>query len=292
MINSSTREVVQLAETRDILLAHYVHNLDPIAFYLDGVGVAWYWLVYLAGFFFVFYGGLQVIKTRSHSLIRESDFADYMAFGWLGLITGSRVWYVLFYNFEYFSKHPAEILRIWNGGMSFHGALVGVALSFFAVSRVKKQPFWPVCDLVALLTPFVLMFGRITNFINGELAGRVTDVKWGVIFPRYIDNLPRHPSQLYQAFSEGLLLFVLLATQRKRLNRPGQMSGLFLVGYGGFRFLTEFFRMPDPQIGYLAMGLTVGQLYCLVMVIVGGLIFKRHLLSPDLASDEGSTHKA
>lgn len=193
---------------------------------------------------------------------------------------GSRLIYILFYNLDFFINNPSYIPKIWLGGMSFHGALLGVVLSILIVSKRKGHSFFLFADLLAVVTPFVLIFGRIANFINGELVGRVTTVPWAVIFPRFGQS-PRHPSQIYEALTEGLLTFIILWVLKSKMKtNPGLLSSLFLILYGGFRFLMEYFRMPDPQLGFILPGLSMGQILCLVMIISGSalLYFSRKRL--------------
>ena len=247
---------------------YYVHDLNPIAFEIFGTPVAWYWLAYLFGFSFVYFFGLRMIVSEKLN-INQRDFSDLMAFGWLGLILSARLFYVVVYNPDFYMENPSEIIKIWNGGMSFHGALVGVVVTVFSLAYLRKISIWPFFDLVAMFVPFTLGVGRLTNFINGELAGRPTDMPWAVIFPRYNDQIPRHPSQLYQAVGEGFFLFLLLYLLKGRLKDPGRMSSFFLIGYGTIRFSTEYFRAPDAQLGLLALNLTMGQVLCLIMITAG-----------------------
>ncbi|SMF56586.1 Prolipoprotein diacylglyceryl transferase [Pseudobacteriovorax antillogorgiicola] len=249
-------------------MEYYVHDLNPIAFSIGDLVLPWYWLVYVAGFFFIYSYGRRLARSQN-LILSKNDWIDYMVWGWLGLLLGGRLFYALVYNLEYFVSHPAEIYQLWKGGMSFHGGLLGVLLTIYILSRRKKQDFFLPMDLVASSIPFVLGFGRIANFINGELAGRVASIPWAVVFPKYYDQLPRHPSQLYQSATEGFLLFVILRWQRHRLSNSGTISCFFLIGYGSFRFVTEFFRNPDPQVGFLLGFLTMGQLLCLVMILIG-----------------------
>jgi len=201
-------------------------------------------------------------------------FDDYITYLIVGIIFGGRVGYVLFYNFKYYLENPIEILMVWNGGMSFHGGLIGIIIASKFFSNKHKTNQFIFLDLVALSAPIGIFFGRIANFINSELYGRVTDVPWSVKFV-LIDNIKRHPSQLYEAFFEGLILFFILSYFFKKdyFKKPGQISGLFLVFYSLFRFFLEFFRSPDPQIGYLILNLTLGQLISAVFLIIGMLLF-------------------
>lgn len=262
-------------------MTYYTHDIDPVAFYIGSSPVAWYWLAYLFGFSLVYISGLRFIKSQALN-ISPKDFSDYMSYGWISLILGARAGYILFYNLDYYLENPEQVYQIWNGGMSFHGGLIATAVSFWFIAKRKNQSLSLVADIVCLFVPITLAVGRLANFINGELAGRVSYVSWAVIFPRYGDGLPRHPSQLYEAFLEGLLLFAILFYFRSRITKPYFLSSLFLVGYGFFRLVAEFFRSPDPQIGYLAFGLTLGQYFCLLMIVCGLTLLKLTNVSSDL----------
>ena len=243
----------------------YVHQLSSVAFELGGTALHWYWLFYLLGFVFVFYGGQKLIQWGYGSISRE-EFAKVALVCWVAMFVGGRIFYVLVYHWSYFKQHPFMIIKIWTGGMSFHGGLLGVVLAAFVMTRIFKIPFFAFTDLVATLVPGGLMLGRVGNFINGELVGRPSDVPWAVVFPRLSDSLPRHPSQLYGAMVEGLLLFILLYSQKKYLFIRAYQSTLFLMGYGIGRFVVGFFRAPDSQLGYFWSSFSIGQLLCLIMV--------------------------
>ena len=201
-------------------------------------------------------------------------FDDFITYIIVGIILGGRVGYILFYNFEYFFENPLEILMIWNGGMSFHGGLIGIIIASKLFSNKHKISQFIFLDLVALSAPIGIFFGRIANFINSELYGVATHVPWSVKFI-LVDNIKRHPSQLYEAFFEGIILFFILNYYFKKdyLKKPGLISGLFLIFYSLFRFFAEFFRSPDPQIGYLILNLTMGQLISVGFLIIGALLF-------------------
>jgi len=252
---------------------YYVHNLNPIAFEIFGMPFPWYWLVYFLGYFWVYFSVRYLVK-EGISRINFEEFQNFLFYGFLVLLFSGKVFYILFYNLNHYLDHPQDILAIWKGGMSFHGALIGCGIWTLYYTRKLARSFWSFADTMCLVTPFVLFFGRIANFINGELAGRVTDVSWAVIFPKLYDTSPRHPSQIYEALLEGLLLFAMMWLLKKKLSREGFLSALFLIGYGVGRFIVEFFRMPDPQIGYLLTYFTIGQVYCLLMIFVGALILK------------------
>ncbi len=247
----------------------YVHDLDPKAFELFGMAFHWYWINYLFGYLFVYFGGANYLESIGES--EEVYFFQRTCFiAWLGLFIGSRIVYVLFYNLDLFLNNPNLIYRFWLGGMSFHGAVLGVILAILIGSQFKLSKMFLYLDAIALWAPIGLGLGRIGNFINGELAGRVTDVSWAVIFPRLYDNNPRHPSQLYEALGEGLFLFLFLIFIKSRYpQKRGVLGAGFLIGYGVIRFFIEFFRAPDPQIGYLLSYFTMGQLFCGGMILFG-----------------------
>lgn len=254
---------------------YYRLDFDPLAFEIGQFALPWYWLVYFLGFIWVFYMTHKLNKKLGLGLTAR-EISTYFQWSWVALFLGSRVFYVLFYNLSFFLKNPDMILKIWLGGMSFHGALLGILLAIWLVARRLQQRFILMADILVTTSPLVLGFGRVTNFINGELAGRVTDVPWAVIFPRYKDGLPRHPSQLYQGFLEGFLLFILLFFLRKNIvKKPGLQSIIFLAGYGLSRFFIEFFREPDKQLGFFFSYFTLGQFLCLLM-IVGSFLMYRH----------------
>ena len=249
----------------------FTNNFDPVAFYFFSLEIRWYSLAYIVG---ISLGWLYCKKK----LIKDQEilnlFDDYITYLIIGIILGGRIGYALFYNFKYYLENPIEILMIWNGGMSFHGGLIGVIIASKLFSNKNKKNQFIFLDLVALSAPIGIFFGRIANFINSELYGKAADVPWSVKFI-LIDNIRRHPSQLYEAFFEGIILFYILGYFFKKdyLKTPGQISGLFLVFYSLFRFCTEFFRMPDPHIGYLILNLTLGQLISVIFFIVGATLF-------------------
>ena len=249
----------------------FTNNLDPVALQIFSLEIRWYSLAYIAG---ISLGWLYCKKK----LIKNPDllnvFDDYITYLIIGIILGGRIGYVLFYNFEYYLEKPIEALMVWNGGMSFHGGLIGVLIASKLFSDKHKTNPFIFLDLVALSAPIGIFFGRVANFINSELYGRATDIPWSVQFI-LIDNIKRHPSQLYEAFLEGIVLFFILSYFFKKnyLNKPGQVSGLFLVFYSLFRFFAEYFRSPDTQLGYLIFNLTMGQLISVVFLIIGILLF-------------------
>ena len=254
-------------------------QFDPVALSLGPVQVHWYGLTYLVAFgLFVFTARLRL---RQPTMYRQNwsprDVEDLLFFGILGVILGGRLGYALFYKPDVYLAQPLEILKVWQGGMSFHGGLLGVMVAMAWFARRRGRTFLQVTDLIAPCVPLGLASGRIGNFINGELWGRVTDasIPWAMVFPQSGVMLPRHPSQLYQFLLEGLLLFALLWLYARRPRGLGQVSGLFLVGYGVLRFVAEFFREPDAFLGLLALNMSMGQWLCLPMVLAGMTLWWR-----------------
>lgn len=244
-------------------------DFNPIALKLGPLKIHWYGLMYLVGFL----GGwwLGRLRTRKPwSPINEEQMGDLLFYCAIGVILGGRLGYVLFYNFDYFLAHPLWLFEVWTGGMSFHGGLIGVMLAMWLFSRKVGATFFQLADFVAPLVPIGLAAGRMGNFINGELWGRPTDLPWGMVFPRAPDNLPRHPSQLYEFGLEGIVLFTVLWLYTRKERPRMAPSGLFLLLYGTFRFLVEFVRQPDRQLGFIAFHwLTMGQLLSMPMIIAG-----------------------
>ena len=246
-------------------------NIDPVAFSVGPLAVRWYGLMYLLGFAAAWWLGTRRIGQGLAPLTRP-QFDDLVFYALLGVILGGRLGYVFFYKPAFYMANPLEILALWHGGMSFHGGLLGVILAMALFARRQAVGYLRLMDFVAPLTPLGLAAGRLANFINGELWGRVTDLPWGMVFPG-AGPAPRHPSQLYQAALEGLALFVILWWFSSRRRPTGQVSGLFLAGYGAFRFLAELAREPDAFLGYLALGLTMGQWLSLPMIAAGLALF-------------------
>jgi phosphatidylglycerol:prolipoprotein diacylglycerol transferase len=248
----------------------FVHpQFDPVAFQLGPLAVRWYGLMYLLGF--VLFVVLGKYRARQNLLTgwHPRDVDDMLFYGVFGVILGGRLGYVLFYKLTYYFAHPLEVLALWQGGMSFHGGFLGVLIALALFARNRHKRWLDVTDFVAPLIPLGLAAGRLGNFINGELWGRPTDLPWAIVFPQ-VDATPRHPSQLYELGLEGLALFVLLWFYARRRRPLGAVSGLFLIGYGSFRFVAEYAREPDSFLGLLALGFTMGQWLSLPM-IVGGI---------------------
>ena len=247
----------------------FVHpSFDPVAIHLGNFGIHWYGLMYLVGFLaFLGLGKWQINRRTWHGWnIQMLD--DALFFGALGVILGGRFGYVVFYQFGYFIQHPIEIFYVWQGGMSFHGGFLGVLVAMWVFARKYQLRWLSIMDFVAPLVPIGLGAGRMGNFINGELWGRVTNADYGMVFPK-VDSALRHPSQLYEFALEGVVLFLVLWIYSSKPRETGAISALFLIGYGSFRFLAEYTREPDDYLGLLSMGLSMGQWLSLPMVLLG-----------------------
>ena len=245
--------------------------IDPVLISIGPLAIRWYSLAYIAGILIGWRYILGLAAARKCDGIDAAAIDDLIVWLVLGVILGGRLGYVLFYKAGYYLANPLEAFYIWQGGMSFHGGAIGVILAMALFSRKRGIAFLPLADMVVCAVPIGLFFGRIANFINGELFGRPTDVDWAVVFPRGGPD-PRHPSQLYESLLEGLVLFLILAALWRftRLrDRPGALGGVFLMGYGAFRFFVEFFREPDAHLGFLFAGATMGQLLSLPLIVAG-----------------------
>ena len=250
------------------LLTH--PQFDPIVFSLGPLAVRWYGVMYVLAFIAYIVLGKWRVRHGLGNGVTEKDVDDMLIYGVFGVILGGRLGYVLFYKPHYYLEHPAEILQIWAGGMSFHGGFLGVLLGVALFCKLRKLRWLTTMDFIAPLVPIGLAAGRIGNFINGELPGRYTDVPWGMWFPQTDpERRARHPSQLYQFAGEGLLLFAILWWYARKPRPPGAVSGAFLVGYGILRFLVEFTRAPDDFLGLLALNLSMGQWLSLPMIAIG-----------------------
>jgi phosphatidylglycerol---prolipoprotein diacylglyceryl transferase len=249
----------------------FINNFDPVAFQIMSFEIRWYSLAYIFGIII----GWLLCKKK---FIKNSDigekFDDYITYLIIGIILGGRLGYVIFYNFNYYSHNILDIFKIWQGGLSFHGGLLGIILSSTIFAKKNNQDPLEYMDLVSLVAPIGIFFGRLANFINSELYGKTTEVLWSVTFSK-VDNLPRHPSQLYEAVLEGAILFLILMYFRKKnyLTKPGLISGVFLIFYSIFRFFVEFFRVPDEQLGYLIFNLSMGQIISLIFLTIGTILF-------------------
>ena len=252
-------------------------EIDPVALQIGPLALHWYGLTYLAAFGLFLLLGILRLRHQPYASMTgpaawsRRDIEDILFLGVVGVVLGGRIGYCLFYKPGYYLAHPLEILALWQGGMSFHGGLLGVLVSQWWFAHSRRKPWLQVMDLIAPCVPTGLAAGRIGNFINGELWGRLSspDLPWGMVFKDSGSLQPRHPSQLYQFLLEGLLLFVLLWLYARRPRKTGQVSAAFLAGYGVFRFIAEFFRQPDDFLGILALGMSMGQWLCLPMIMIG-----------------------
>ena len=249
----------------------FINNFDPVAIQIFSIEIRWYSLAYITG---ILLGWVLSKKIFISIPSLKEKFDDFITYIILGIIVGGRLGYVIFYNLEYYSNNLTDVFKVWQGGMSFHGGLIGViAVSIWFSKKNNQDPF-SYLDVVSIVAPIGIFFGRIANFINSELYGIETDMPWGVKFIQ-IDNLYRHPSQLYEAFFEGLILFFILIYFRNKgfMKISGLISSLFLVFYSTFRFVIEFYRVPDEQLGYLFFNLTMGQIISFAFFLVGAYLF-------------------
>lgn len=257
------------------MFAFLFPSIDPVFFAVGPIEIRWYALAYLAGFLGGWWLCMKLARLNPKGKPTAKDYDDFLTWAVIGTILGGRLGYVLFYQFDYYMTQPLEALKVWHGGMSFHGGMLGVIAAALLFAARRKISFFAFTDVLAVVTPIGLGLGRLANFVNGELFGRVTEAPWGVVFPHGGD-LPRHPSQLYEAGLEGAVLLILmlfLAFNPKVRAKEGVLSGAFLTFYAAFRFGIEFFREPDAQLGFLFAGATMGQLLCVPMFLFGlGLI--------------------
>lgn len=276
-----------------------LHQINPVALHLGPLQVHWYGLMYLLAFVLAWWLGRRRIRAGHLPGVSEAAFGDLMFYGMLGVILGGRIGYILFYDLGTYLAHPLQVFQVWNGGMSFHGGLIGVVLAVWYWARKQGLHFFDVGDFIAPLVPPGLGFGRIGNFINGELWGKLTGTGWGVVFPQSLppeyhgmssdqlqvllgagalNRFARHPSQLYEALLEGLVMFLALWFFSRKPRPRYAVSGMFLLLYGVFRFIIEFVRIPDDQLQYLAFGwLTMGQLLSIPLILAGlFLLWKSH----------------
>ncbi|SCK04969.1 prolipoprotein diacylglyceryl transferase [Vogesella sp. LIG4] len=249
-------------------------QFDPVAIHLGPLAVHWYGLMYLLGFVLFLTLGNYRIRTQPGGVFSRKALDDFLTWAVIGVVVGGRLGEVLFYQPGYYLSHPAEILMVWKGGMSFHGGFIGVLVAMALFARKQGVSFWQISDFVAPLVPTGLAAGRLGNFINGELWGRPApaDLPWAMVFPQ-VDLLPRHPSQLYEALLEGLTLFIILWLFSARRRPVGQVSALFLIGYGSFRFISEYFRTPDAGIFGQSDVISMGQWLSLPMIVTGVALF-------------------
>jgi len=253
----------------------YTHNLDPVLIDFGFMVIRWYSLAYIFGIILGWWLGKKIIKHVIEGVnlkFNIKEFDDLITYLIFSIIIGGRLGYILFYNLSYYIANPFDIFKVWEGGMSFHGALLGIIVGTYLFSKKKNVPIFFLLDVIACVSPIGIFLGRLANFINGELIGKVTTVSWAVIFPA-IDSLPRHPSQLYEAVLEGAVLFLILNNLiLRRGYKMGTCSYLFLIYYGIFRIISEFFRQPDPQLGYLFNLFSMGTLLSFLMIIAGLVI--------------------
>ena len=256
----------------------FINNFDPVAFQIFSLEIRWYSLAYIVGILIGWILSKKIFLTNQQVNVKFDDYITYLI---LGIIIGGRLGYVFIYNLDYYLVNLTDILKIWEGGMSFHGAVAGIIISSLIFGKINNDNSFYYMDVVALVAPIGIFFGRIANFLNSELYGTTTSVPWAVKFIQ-IDNLSRHPSQLYEAFFEGIVLFVILLYFYKKqyLKIPGKISGFFLFFYSIFRFILEFFRAPDTQLGYLIFGFTMGQIISIIFIIVGLslILFKNEII--------------
>ena len=247
----------------------FINNFDPVAIEILSLEIRWYSLSYIIGILIGWYLAKKFFISKNI----YHRFDDYITFVIIGLILGGRFGYILFYNLNFYVNNPFDILKLWQGGMSFHGGVLGIIIASIIFAKKNDDNIFEYLDVVALVSPIGIFFGRLSNFINSELYGSITNVPWAVTFIQ-VDNLPRHPSQLYEALLEGLVLFlILIYFKNKFLNKPGLISGLFLIFYSIFRFFVEFYRVPDEQLGYIFLNFTMGQVVSLIFMLSGVLLF-------------------
>ena len=248
----------------------FINNFDPVALEIFSIEIRWYSLAYIIG---ILFGWILAKKLFIQRLEIKNTFDDYITYLILGIIIGGRLGYVFIYNLSFYINNPLDIFKIWQGGMSFHGGLMGIILASIIFAKKNNQNAFLYMDIVALVAPVGIFFGRIANFINSELYGIVTNVSWAVKFTQ-VDSLPRHPSQLYEALLEGVVLFlILIYFKNKFSDKPGVISGLFLIFYSIFRFFVEFYRVPDEQLGYIFLNFTMGQVVSLIFILSGVPLF-------------------
>jgi len=249
----------------------FINNFDPVAFQIMSFEIRWYSLAYIFGIVIGWLLCKKIFIQKSDIIEKFDDFLTYLI---IGIIIGGRLGYVIFYSFDYYISNIFDIFKVWQGGMSFHGGLLGIIVASILFAKKNNQNPFLYMDQIALVAPIGIFFGRIANFINSELYGVPTDVSWSVTFIQ-IDTLSRHPSQLYEAVLEGIILFVILVYFRKKdyLKKPGLISALFLIIYSIFRFFVEYFRSPDEHLGYIVFDLSMGQIISVVFLIIGIILF-------------------
>ena len=252
-----------------------VHNLDPVLVDLGFFQIRWYSIAYIIGIIFGWIYAVKIIKNINNtSAITQTNFEELLIYLILGIVFGGRLGYVLFYDLDYYSQNLIEVFKIWNGGMSFHGGLLGVIISTLIFAKINKSNFFHFTDIISCVAPIGIFLGRIANFINGELVGKTSSLPWSIVFP-IVDSVPRHPSQIYEAILEGIFLFIIinyLALKKKLLIKAGYISGLFLILYSILRIVAENFREPDRHIGYIYNNISMGILLSVITFISGLII--------------------
>tara|TARA_B110000263_G_C15172892_1_gene447763 strand:- start:54 stop:848 length:795 start_codon:yes stop_codon:yes gene_type:complete len=255
-----------------------VHNFDPVFIDLGIFQIRWYSLAYIAGIVLGWLYAIKIIEKlslkKNYFLVRREEFDELITYLVIGIVLGGRLGYVIFYNFRYYSENIIEVFKLWQGGMSFHGGLIGLIIAVYIYSKKSKTSFFKFADIISCVAPIGIFLGRIANFINGELYGKVSTLPWAIIFP-YAGNVARHPSQIYEAILEGFILFILLnylAFKKNLIIKSGYISGLFLIFYSILRIIAENFREPDVHIGYLFNYISMGTLLSLIIFFVGFVI--------------------
>ena len=255
-----------------------VHNFDPVFIDLGIFQIRWYSLAYIAGIALGWLYAIKIIEKlslkKNYFLVRREEFDELITYLVIGIVLGGRLGYVIFYNFRYYSENIIEVFKLWQGGMSFHGGLIGLIIAVYIYSKKSKTSFFKFADIISCVAPIGIFLGRIANFINGELYGKVSTLPWAIIFP-YAGNVARHPSQIYEAILEGFILFILLnylAFKKNLIIKSGYISGLFLIFYSILRIIAENFREPDVHIGYLFNYISMGTLLSLIIFFVGFVI--------------------
>ena len=252
----------------------FINNFDPVAFNLFAIEIRWYSLAYIFGILFGWIYSKKLLIKDQNIIKVFDDFVTYLI---IGIILGGRLGYILFYNIKYYLNNLLEIFFIWEGGMSFHGGLIGVIISTYIFGKKYEINKFLLLDYISITAPIGIFLGRLANFINGELVGKMTNVSWGVIFPN-VDNNFRHPSQIYEAFLEGIVLFLIMNVFFFwKKYRPGICSFMFLIFYGTFRIIAEFFREPDSHIGYVVGEISMGMVLSIIMILAGILLYKKKI---------------
>ena len=249
----------------------FINNFDPVVIEIFSLEIRWYSLAYILGILFGWFVAKKIFIKKEAI---NKKFDDYITYLIIGIILGGRIGYILFYNLEYYLNNFLDIFKLWEGGMSFHGGLMGIVITSIIFGKKNNQNSFLYMDIVALVAPIGIFLGRLSNFINSELYGKVTNVPWSVTFVQ-IDNLPRHPTQIYEALLEGVILFLILINFKNKnfLFKPGLISSIFLIYYSIFRFFIEFLRVPDKQLGYLLFNLSMGQILSIILLLAGLVLF-------------------